>query len=142
MIKEESFGIIPILKNEKNYLVFLIHHRNGDHWGFPKGHADGDEKEIDIAKRELFEETNLEVENFISKEPLIEKYHCIKNNMQVDKTVKYYIAKVKDKNFKLQQEEIIDGKWVTFEEAKEIISFFQSKEILEKAYKIVVEGNL
>ena len=57
---EKSCGIV--LFNSDEFL--LIQHptkSNGDegHWDFPKGHVEGNETELETAKRELIEETGI-----------------------------------------------------------------------------------
>ncbi len=47
---------------EKTVEAFLIQHVNGKHWGFPKGHPEEGESFEQIAVRELFEETGLQIE--------------------------------------------------------------------------------
>ena len=54
--REKSCGCIIINKNK----VLLIKQTKG-HWGFPKGHVEKDETEIETAIREVKEETGLDV---------------------------------------------------------------------------------
>ena len=66
---EKSCGCIVF--NEKKQILLV--HQNAGHWGMPKGHVENDETEIQTAKREVKEETNLDVEfrndrNNINKE--------------------------------------------------------------------------
>jgi ADP-ribose pyrophosphatase YjhB (NUDIX family) len=56
-IEEKSCGCI-IIENRK---VLLIKQTSGI-WGFPKGHVEHDETEEETAKREVKEETNIDVE--------------------------------------------------------------------------------
>ena len=132
--KEESFGIIPLRKDADGWSVFLVQNSNGGHWGFPKGRAQDSFEDTKVsAKRELKEETNLEVLKYIdlANESFIEHYHCIKNNEDIDKTVTYFLAEV-DGDVILQEEEISDGKWVDIITAKNIITFDQSKNVCDK----------
>ena len=41
--------------------ILLIRHRKGGHWSFPKGHVEGTETEVETAKREIKEETAIDV---------------------------------------------------------------------------------
>ena len=54
---EKSCGAV-IFDNDK---VLVIQQVAG-HWGFPKGHVEQGETELETAKREIKEETNLDVE--------------------------------------------------------------------------------
>jgi bis(5'-nucleosidyl)-tetraphosphatase len=131
---EESFGVIPLRKDAAGWSVFLVKNRNGGHWGFPKGRALDSVEEAKLsAKRELQEETNLDIIKFIDQanESFIEHYHCIKNNEDIDKTVTYFLAEVMN-DVILQEEEISDGKWVDIITAKNIITYDQSKNVCDK----------
>ena len=64
MINDASFGVIPFKKIKGVWHVFLICHHDG-HWGFPKGHPEGEETSIQAAERELFEETGLKISKLV-----------------------------------------------------------------------------
>ena len=53
---EKSCGAV-IIKDNK---VLLIKHNLG-HWGFPKGHVENNETEVETAIREVKEETNVDI---------------------------------------------------------------------------------
>ena len=61
---ETSCGAVVFHKFEDEYKFLLINflHGNLNFWGFPKGHMEKDETEIQTAKREIREETGLDVE--------------------------------------------------------------------------------
>ena len=58
---EKSCGYV-VYKLENNRILYLVLQSLNGEWGFPKGHVEKDESEIETANRELFEETNLIVE--------------------------------------------------------------------------------
>ena len=62
MKMEKSCGAILCRETEELPQVLLIRHKNGGHWGFPKGHVEDRETEEETARREIWEETGLEVE--------------------------------------------------------------------------------
>lgn len=134
--KEESFGIIPLRRTDEGWRVFIILHKQGNHWAFPKGGAEPGEGAHDSARRELQEETGLKVEEFFIGEPFIETYTFYRNKGKVEKTVTYFPAIVSEA-FLLQPDEIRDGKWVTFEEAKEILTFEEAKKLCGRIEEIV-----
>jgi bis(5'-nucleosidyl)-tetraphosphatase len=137
MIKKEfSFGVIPLQKTEEGISVLLTLHKGGKHWGFPKGHQDPGETNLETAKRELKEETGLEIETLLLDVPFEESYTFYKFHEKVRKTVCYYPAFVKG-TLKLQEEEIIDAKWHPVDEASKYMTFKEAREILEKALKLI-----
>jgi len=128
MILEESFGTIPLKKQNSIWITYLVKNRSGNHWGFPKGHANLSETKKDAAIRELKEEANLEVVKFLAENPLIEQYTCTKNSEKAAKKVYYYIVEVTGDG-KVTSDEILDGKWVDIKEAKNSVTYEQSKVI-------------
>jgi len=132
----ESFGIIPLQKIDRTWCIFLILHKEGHHWGFPKGRKNPGEDALQAAKRELFEETGLEVVKLLSEEPLVENYQFRHQRRLQHKKVCYYIAEVAGA-IKLQPEEIREGKWLTLDEAREVLSFPEAKAICDEASKLL-----
>ncbi len=134
-MREESFGVIPLMRSEGEWSVFVILHKQGNHWGFPKGNANPGESPLDSATRELEEETGLKVEKLITDQPLIETYTFFGDHEKVHKTVQYFPAIVSGALL-LQPEEIRDGKWLSFEEAQEILTFEEAKALCKKIEKL------
>ena len=132
---DESFGVIPLRKKKSEWEVFIVYHKSGKYWGFPKGHADSNETFQESAIRELKEETNLEPVKFIQEDPFIEKYEYFYKGKKISKTVLYYLLEVKGE-VHLQKEEIVDGRWLPFEEAIKILSFSQAKSFCQELEKI------
>lgn len=124
--KEKSCGCIIIEKDK----VLLIQQTKG-HWGFPKGHVEKGETEIETAIREVKEETNLDVEINKDKRYTME-YITDKGNL---KQVVLFIAKKIGGNEKYQESEIKSMKWMKFKDAIEIITYDNAKELLGKILK-------
>lgn len=131
--REQSFGIIPLKKRKNEWVVLLVQLHAG-HWGFPKGHPDKNETPLETAQRELFEETGLTVSKILSPQPIKETYFFKFKGELIYKTVSYYIAEVKGRTIKLE-EEIYDLKWVPLKEAVAQVTFDQAKEICQKAFQ-------
>lgn len=124
MKKEKSCGCI-ILKDNN---VLLIKHNKG-HWDFPKGHIEEGETEQQTAKREVKEETNIDVE-IISEQKYRANY--IIEDKKIDKEVIYFLAKPLSFEIKPQEEEVSTVKWVKIEEAVDLITYETSKNILKQ----------
>lgn len=133
---DESFGIIPLSQTKGEWRVFLILHKPGKHWGFPKGHANPGENAQEAASRELHEETGLEVEKFLRETPLTEEYQFKRKGDLIRKKVSYFPALVKGKE-KLQVEEIQEGKWVSLPEALRVLTFKEARSICEQLIKLL-----
>ncbi len=136
VIQDESFGIVPLSKEGGQWQVFLILHIAGRHWGFPKGHGNPGETALESAKRELKEETGLEVISLVRDLPFIETYNFKRKNRPVSKTVSYFAAEVKGEVI-LQPEEIRDGRWFSFKEALRVLSFQEARSICHELIKML-----
>ena len=123
MIKEKSCGCIIIEDNR----VLLVKHQKG-HWGFPKGHVEENETEMETAIREVKEETNLDVE-IVDNKRYTEEYITDKGN---EKEVVYFYAKKIGGEIYSQEEEVSETKWFSFEDALQIITYKESKETFRK----------
>ena len=127
MKKEKAAGCIIIKENK----VLLIKQKNGNFWGFPKGHLEEGETEIEAAKRETLEEIGLEV--IIDKTKRYETNYIIRN--EIDKTSVFYLAKIKAGEITKQEEEIEDIQWFEFDEALSKITYDNLRKIFEQALK-------
>lgn len=120
---EKSCGAV-IFDNDK---VLVLKQVQG-HWGFPKGHVENNETEIETAIREIKEETNLDVE-INEKLRYVETYSPKEN---VTKDVVFFVAKKIGGDVKPQEEEVSEIKWVSPKEALELVSYESSKIVMEK----------
>ncbi|MBM3184423.1 MAG: NUDIX domain-containing protein [Chlamydiae bacterium] len=132
--REESFGIIPLSRKNGNWEVFLIQHRGGRYWGFPKGHREPKETALEAASRELKEETNLDCVRLLREKPLEEEYSFHFDRKRILKKVLYFIAEV-DGTVHLQKTEINDGTWLPFPEAIEQVTHPEGKAILTEVMR-------
>lgn len=135
MIKDQSFGIIPIFKNLQGDFLFCLVEHQGEHWGFPKGHPNQGETEEETAKRELKEETGIADIKIISDKYFIQKYTFEKDGIVYDKSVKYFLGFVSDVNTRTPddfKDEISGMKWLAFSEARELITFDNAKVLLDE----------
>lgn len=126
MIKDKSCGCI-VFNNGK---ILLVKHKKG-HIGFPKGHPEENETEMETAIREVKEETNIDVE-IISNKGYKETY-CPEEG--VIKDVIYFLARKVSGNDKPQEEEVAQIMWVDVEKAIDEITFEESKQILRDVLK-------
>lgn len=135
MSHDQSYGVIPLRMEKGEWNVFLICHTAG-HWGFPKGHAEDKETPLQSALRELKEETNLEADSLLFQDPLEEDYNFKRSGKTIEKKVLYYIIKAKGK-VNLQTDEISDGKWLSFEDAHQTITFEEVRKLLSQVKKLL-----
>jgi bis(5'-nucleosidyl)-tetraphosphatase len=133
---DSSFGIIPLAREEgRGWFTFLVCHRAG-HWGFPKGHADAGEEALHAAKRELFEETGLQVAEFLETPPLKERYQFEMKGKRVDKRVTYFLA-IAEGEVVLQWDELLDGRWIALSEAEGLLTYPEGKALCREVTQIL-----
>ena len=125
-MKEKSCGSI-IFDNNK---VLLIKQTAG-HWTFPKGHVDAGETEVETALREVKEETNLNIQIDASKKYSIN--YTVENGNE--KTVIFFIGKKLSGIETPQEGEVSEIKWVSFDEAINLLTHENSKDLLKKVLK-------
>lgn len=126
MIKEKACGTIII--NDKK--VLIIKQKQG-FYGFPKGHMEEKETEIETAIRETKEETNLDV---LIDETKRYSLNYVVNN-KIDKEVIYYLAKPINKNIIKQELEIKEILWVDVDKVIDILTFDNLKVLWKKVLK-------
>lgn len=97
------------------------------HWGFPKGHTEEGETEEETARREILEETGLSVDDFVKGFRVVTHYSPAPD---VEKDVVYFLCEA-DGDIAIQECEIADYKWLSYDDAKTAITFDCS--ILDKA---------
>ena len=132
MKKEKSCGTIIIDSNKR---VLLVKQKLG--WvGFPKGHMEQGETEMETARRETKEETNLDVIVDEKKRYTISYI----TSTQIDKEVVYFRAKPISYSLLPQEAEIAEIMWVDIDEAKPYLSFDNLKQlwqnVLDDFYKV------
>lgn len=127
MKTEKSAGAVIFCEDK-----FLVIRHNKGHWDFPKGHIEKGESEKEAAKREIKEETNLDVEFIEGFYEKVEYYP----RKGVFKTVVFYLARGCGEVV-LQKEELSDYRWLEFREAKKRLTYESAKELLEKAENFI-----
>ena len=142
IIKEKSFGVIPFRKINGDVEFFLINHIAG-YWGFPKGHSESGESEIETARRELKEETGITNVNLSKNISFIDNY-CFENgNNTINKTVEYFLGFTENENsIIIDNNEVLDYSWVIYEEALKLINFDGLKSILNQAHDRIFKNKI
>ena len=112
-------------------------------WGFPKGRRNINERDINCAMREFYEETgyNKNQISIIKNISPIEEIFFGSNYKSYKH--KYYLAlfndDINDKSNKIQESEVSQLKWLSLNECLENIRYynFEKKEIITKIDKLL-----
>lgn len=121
------------INGENEYLILL--QKKSHTWSFPKGHMEAFETERQTAIREVKEEAGYKVN--LARSFRHEIRYSIANS--VHKSIVLYLAKVREAPV-IQKSEISDYKWVTADEAKQIL-FENYHSIIDEAEKYIKENS-
>jgi 8-oxo-dGTP pyrophosphatase MutT (NUDIX family) len=134
MPSEKSCGAIVFAEpgGERQYLI--LKHKDG-HFDFPKGHMKAGEVEEATAAREVFEETGLELLFIAGFKDKI-SYFYTREGKKFHKEVIFFLGKAGSQNVIISDEHE-SFFWLTYEKALSILTFANSKNLLEKAEKFL-----
>lgn len=136
-VEAKSYGVIPIFKDKEGFYILLVKNSKGGHWGLPKGTPEKDEKPIDTAKRELFEETGIKDIEIKLKPTFKEKYDFEQNSIAYSKINTYYLGLVSKMTEGGQLDEIDELKWVKIDEAKNTLTHQSAIDVVKKLAKLL-----
>jgi len=131
MTNEKSCGTIIIEGNK----VLMITSKK-DIFGFPKGHIENGETEIETAIRETKEEINLDV--IIDENKRFSTSYMVGENIY--KEVIYFVAyidKSKEMNLIPQKEEVNEIMWMDIDEVEEKLSFDDLKILWKEVLEVI-----
>ena len=134
---ESSCGAVVFRDIRGEVRFLLIKNRRSAHWGFPKGHIEKGETKTETAYREVLEETGIHL-SIIEGYESVSKYK-IRN--KIEKQVSIFVGTTKDTSTVIQQSEIEDYIWLTYDRAMSLLKFENDKTILRSAYEFLNENN-
>ena len=137
MLHEKSCGAIVYRRFHGNIEILLIKHINSGHWSFPKGHVEGDETELETARREIKEETGLDV----ILDQTFRETVSYSPKRDTQKVVVYFLALARNYDFVPQEEEIAEIRWVDIIRATHMPTYENDKTIVNKARAAIKQNN-
>jgi 8-oxo-dGTP pyrophosphatase MutT (NUDIX family) len=133
---EQSIGAVIKYQSSEDSIsseFLLLRNRRG-FWGFPQGHKERGESEIQTLTREVLEETGireLEIQSYIGEI----RYSYFKGDgMKSEKEVRFYFATTPTRQVKISIEHA-DFKWVTLSDALSMIDHAKLKQILARGHR-------
>lgn len=133
-MNEHSAGAVVFVEINERREYIILHYEEG-HWSFPKGKIEPGEKPIETARREIKEETGLDVKfiPFFHEEI---NYFFRRGGGTINKKVGFFLARANTKEVKLSFEHI-GYKWLDYENALKQLTFKNDREVLQKAEKFL-----
>lgn len=135
---ESSCGAVVFRKENGNIKFLLIRNRRSAHWGFPKGHIEPGETKEETAIREVLEETGLNVRIL----PDFVKHSEYTIQGKIEKSVSIFLAETDQIDYSLQEEEIEECGWFSFDESIKILNYENDKIILNEAKDYMSKNNI
>ena len=133
MTYETSCGGIVYRKFHGNTEILLIKHIKSGYWSFPKGHVENSETEEETAKREIKEETGIDV--YIDSG--FRETVTYSPRKDAKKEVVYFVARAKNYDYTPQLEEISEIRWVGIGQAHNLLVYDNDKLIVNKAKSFI-----
>jgi bis(5'-nucleosidyl)-tetraphosphatase len=127
MTTETSAGAVVFYRGEQiEYLLLL-----STYWGFPKGHIEAGEDERTTARREVREETGLQV-TLLDDFRQVDAYTFSHRGTIVQKQSVYFLGQARDRNSRLSWEHS-DMVWLPFDDALARLNYEGGRAILRAA---------
>lgn len=137
MLRIKSCGFVAFTSVGGKCLYLIIKSHNGD-VGFPKGHVELGESEIETAVRELREETGVEVELFDGFRRSVE-YKLPRTKDAIKETV-YFLGRCTNPEALARQEnEVAEVEFMPYDKALELLTFEETKRVLTEAQSFILE---
>ncbi len=115
--------------------VVLVHRPSYDDWSFPKGKLEGDEEELDAARREVEEETGLVAEPTDDLGAIT--YVDGRGRLKV---VRYWLMEAPRGAEPTAQNEVDEARWVPVAEAGSTLSYQHDRALLRRLAGLPPEG--
>ncbi len=137
MITEKSCGVIVYTKENGNIQYVIVSSQEGI-YGFPKGHTEGNESEIETALREVTEETGLTVK-LIPRFRIEDTYTFIRNDEIRQKNIVYFLGEYSNQTPIAQDAELRGVSLMSYETAISVFQFDSSKRLLTEAHNFLMQ---
>jgi bis(5'-nucleosidyl)-tetraphosphatase len=130
--EERSAGFVLYRCSEGQRLYLVLCHRNGGHWGFPKGHIEPEEDELVAARREITEETGIERLRPLPGFRATSTYRFARGPRSISKSVVYFLAEAETGRVRLSSEHS-DAAWLAADDAKRRLTYAEGRRVLDEA---------
>ena len=134
MTYEYSCGavVFTMVNGVPHYLLVRAKDQPEGCHGFPKGHMEPGETEVQTALREIFEETGVHAELLEGFRAVTE--YDLPHPPDTRKRVVFFLGRFQDQQVRIQESELASYTLAPLEEALELTEFADSRQILTDAH--------
>jgi bis(5'-nucleosidyl)-tetraphosphatase len=133
LIEELSAGAVVFREDPRSAARrFLVLHYPAGHWDFPKGAVEKGETEEQAARREIREETGLEVANFVPNFRKKIEYYYRRSGGLSHKQVVFFLARADSDAVKISHEHS-GYEWLDYDRTLGRLTFDNARKVLRDA---------
>lgn len=121
-LTRRSAGIVPYRYGPTGLEFLLLFNLFFEQWQFPRGGVHKGENDTECARRELQEETGLNVEQFHEDCQVVLTYTTSIRNYEIERTIVYYLAQVESSEIRLGHENHCEARWQNAQETWELLT--------------------
>ena len=137
-VKERSAGAVVFHMTPEGPEYLLLRYGGGN-WGFPKGHVEAGETDVQAAQREVAEETGIP----IASQRILEgfeddtDYRFRRGHTLVEKDVRFFLLESSTREVKISHEHS-GYAWLPYAQALQRVSFEGPRRILQGAHAFLM----
>lgn len=136
MKKDYSYGVVPVYHDGQDDCFLLVQLHSGNHWGFPKGHKEGNESDLVAAQRELAEEVGIVDVKIDDTRSYVESYIFDYKDLPLEKEVSYFVGRVAEKFVpQIQEEEVMEARRCRRDEVMDLLTYESTKSMFAEVLR-------
>lgn len=134
-----SAGGVAFRRKDSEQEIAIVSMKPKLRWQLPKGIVDPGESPEVTALREVREEAGIETERLALIETIEYWYRSVKYGKPVryHKFVHFYLLEYRSGDVSGHDHEVEEARWVSFDEALEMLEFKGERDVVEKARKML-----
>lgn len=134
-----SAGGVAFRREDSEPQIAIICMKPKLRWQLPKGIVDPGESPEVTAVREVREEAGVETERLALIETIEYWYRSLRNGQPVryHKFVHFYLLEYRSGDVADHDHEVEEARWVSFDEALDMLEFKSEREVVEKARNMI-----
>lgn len=137
-VKERSAGAVVYMPTPAGPDYLLLRYGGGN-WGFPKGHVEAGETDLQAAQREVEEETGIPfaAQRILDGFEDDTDYRFRRGRVLVEKDVRFFLIESSTRDVKLSHEHSAFA-WLPYGQALKRVSFEGPRRILQAAHSFLM----